>query len=136
MKPIILASGNVVPALSEQREWLELRCGIRFHDIPISKWVRANRITRLRKWDISNSGESRFIQHGIPKKKRKLSLNRDEKTRDYRRSENGNWYGKRKGYSFNQADRADRRQTKQLIKQERYDSLFSVREPANWWDFD
>lgn len=86
-----------------------------------------------RKNDVFREGYAKGVK---AKKGRKAdSFNREEKTKDYRRKENGNWYGSRKQFSMNSADRADRRLTKRLIKRERYDEIPTLREPIDWWDF-
>lgn len=91
---IILPSGNTTPALHEQKQYLEL-----LHQ----KWATDRKFwkdrhtiyrteKRIRKWNISTSGESAFRQNGTYKEKQ---INEKEQSRrDWR---------KRKGFQRDQA---------------------------------
>jgi hypothetical protein len=68
MNQIVMPSGNVVPSLEEQDEYRE-RWRAKFYANRASrtKYVRSTQ-PFVRKWDISNSGESSFRQNGTEKK--------------------------------------------------------------------
>lgn len=108
-KPIILPSGNVVPALHEQLEYLYLRIGINRSSnsqrTPFQyRWSRWPKGRKLRKWDISNSGESKFIQKGFEPK---VPDDNAQFRKDWR---------KRKGFAKDQAKSEDRRGCPKAIK--------------------
>jgi hypothetical protein len=68
MDTIVLPSGNVTPSLAEQEEYLRLRQERwnKRHPKLKKHYVPAPR--RLRRWDVSTSGESTFRQNGYTKK--------------------------------------------------------------------
>lgn len=63
---IILPSGNVVPSLSEQPAYVRLRREqvMKRTGGKAFNWRTISYSRHFRKWDISSSGESRFIQTG------------------------------------------------------------------------
>lgn len=132
---IILPSGNVVPSLSEQEEYLKLRFGIYLGSSQVKKrrygapWPRSN--TRwVRPWDISNSGESTFIQHGIaPKELSEKEVSR----RSWREHKQFKRDKQRHGSSQDGCppwlkrvcNKTQRRWERDCIKHEKYDELGS-----------
>ena len=143
---IILPSGNVVPALSEQDHYRELFSSILRGTNP-DNWRfwrgiylkdRLNRPKRkLRRWDISDSGESCFVQNGYETKE--VDQNkadwREKKgfTQDYRRSTRSFW---RKKWASTQQNRSERREVKRQIFNEDYDAIRTHAYPRNHWLWD
>lgn len=92
---------------------------------------------RLAPWDISTSGESRFVQSGYAKKERDdawrehKQFKRDKaKRKQHRRYDHAGPYGKR------MVHRARRQQERELIKHEKWDELTQgVQDCVRcWWD--
>ena len=139
MEKVILPSGNVVPALGEQKLWLELMYKLwGSRDLFFEK--RYQRVIRkLRKWDISTSGISRFVQHGIARKElSQKELNRRawrlEKQFNRDRCKVNNT--KARKWACTMQNRWERRDVKKLIKNGKYDQLFRRNEPRDTWMWD
>lgn len=73
--------------------------------------------------------------HSNCKAKLTASLNRESKTKDYRRSRKS-VYGKARTHSLKQESRNERRRVKALIHHERYDEIETIRHPVDSWNWD
>ena len=93
MQVIKLPSGNVVPSLSEQKEYLVRKLGEWRLKYPKLYQPYLIQPRRLRRWNVARSGESAFRQDGSYKKKkqntqhmdwrRKKGFKRDKAKRGY-----------------------------------------------------
>jgi hypothetical protein len=84
-------------------------------------------------WRLSTSGISSFRQEGYSKKNRKDSLNRDEKTRDYRKNRKYAYGGSAKTWAKYKQRRWDRVNSRHLIRNNRWDELYSTQAPRDAW---
>ena len=144
MKTIVLASGNVTPALSEQEEYYNLRFGI--HSLNSRTKRRYGQKYHypprpLRPWDISNSGESTFVQHGIEPKE---VSEKEQSKRDWRESKGFDRDRQKlssdspryRKAAVREQNQWDRQHSKQLIRTQKWDEILTRDEPRDRWSWD